>query len=184
MEEIWKPVVGFEGLYEVSNYGNVRSLSHRQSFEFRDTIRTRTIKGKMLKPAIVDGYHRVQLFKDGVGYNKPVHRLVAIAFIENPNEYPMINHRDENRTNNRVDNLEWCTSKYNANYGNASAKKSAARSKPCMAIYPNGTIRAFESTLEAGKALGVAQSHISQACSGKRHTSAGAKWMYIDHDKG
>lgn len=102
--EIWRDVVGYEGLYEVSNQGNVRS----------------SYTGHMLSPGISQGYCYVALYKDGLRRNKQVHRLVAEAFIPNPMHYPLINHKDEVKTNNVVDNIEWCDYSYNVTYnGNA-----------------------------------------------------------------
>ena len=115
MEEQWKPIIGYEGLYEVSNFGNVRSL---------DRIVKRwkgysTKKGKIIIPFYESkkGYYQVTLIKDGKKKHYRVHRLVASAFLENPFNYTDVNHKDENKTNNHVDNLEWCTRKYNNNYG-------------------------------------------------------------------
>lgn len=99
----WKDVPGYEGLYQVSNFGEVRSLFYRG----KENVR-------VLKPAAnKKGYLHVVLSKDGKTYTAQVHRLVAIAFIPNPNKLPVVNHIDWNKQNNRVDNLEWCTVKYN-----------------------------------------------------------------------
>ena len=111
IEEIWKPVVGYEGLYEVSSYGRVRSLDRYDS-------RNRFLKGRILR--LNDdgkGYLRVQLSSNGKAKMYSVHRLVAIAFLPNPDNLPEVNHRDEDKINNSVENLEWCDGKYNVNYG-------------------------------------------------------------------
>lgn len=100
MEE-WKNVIGYEGLYEVSNIGNVRNVR-------RNTL---------LRLSKTKGYIQVYLYKNGVKTGLKVHRLVAEAFIPNPDNLPQVNHKDENKMNNRVENLEWCTAKYNSNYG-------------------------------------------------------------------
>lgn len=113
MEEVWKDIEGFENVYQVSNMGRVRSLGFDKWH-----------KGRIIKPHL-DGkkhYLFVQLYKDGLSRKINVHRLVAIAFIPNPNNYPQVNHKDEDKTNNRADNLEWCTARYNINYGNAKRK--------------------------------------------------------------
>lgn len=110
-EEIWKPVVGYEGLYEVSSYGRVRSLDRYDS-------RNRFLKGRILR--LNDdgkGYLRVQLSSNGKAKMYSVHRMVAVAFLPNPDNLPEVNHRDENPSNDNVDNLEWCDGKYNVNYG-------------------------------------------------------------------
>ena len=114
-EEIWRPVVGYEGLYEVSSYGRVRSVDRyvkSKSESYRLT------KGKVLSGSITkDGYVRCLIKVNGVGRSYFAHRLVAETFIPNPDNLPQINHKDEDKRNNRVDNLEWCTAKYNMNYG-------------------------------------------------------------------
>lgn len=110
-EEIWKPVVGYEGLYEVSSYGRVRSLDRYDS-------KNRFWKGRILKLSDDGrGYLDVQLCSNGKVKHHLVHRMVAQAFIPNPDNLPQVNHRDEDKTNNRVENLEMCDAKYNINYG-------------------------------------------------------------------
>lgn len=104
--EIWKDIAGYEGLYQVSNLGNVLSLNylgHGKKQLLKQTMTT-------------NGYKKVILWKNGVGKNYRVNRLVAAAFIPNPDNLPIVNHKDWNRLNNCADNLEWCTVKYNSNY--------------------------------------------------------------------
>lgn len=115
-KQIWKDIPGYEGEYQVSNTGKVRSLNYQRT------------KGKVVKLKLCnkDGYMAIGLYKNGKRTKYPVHRLVALAFIPNPNNYPIINHKDENKTNNTVWNLEWCTQKYNINYGNCRKKMSEA----------------------------------------------------------
>lgn len=116
-KQIWKDIPGYEGLYQVSNTGRVRSLNYN-----------RTGKSKVRKQNTDKrGYKRVNLCKDGKNKIYSIHRLVALAFIPNPNNYPIINHKDENPSNNAVWNLEWCTQEYNINYGNCRKKMSEAR---------------------------------------------------------
>lgn len=119
MEEIWKDIVGYEGFYQVSNLGRVRSLDrYIEVTNKRGTLYRRPIKGKLLSlNSTDDDYISVALTKDNITIFPSIHRLVAQAFIPNPDNLPMVNHKDESRTNNCVDNLEWCTAKYNSNYG-------------------------------------------------------------------
>lgn len=111
--EIWKPVVGYESLYEVSNFGNVRSLNYRRTGQ-KKILSSTTSK---------EGYKKISLYKEGKMKQVYIHRLVAQAFIPNPNDYPIINHKDENPSNNHVSNLEWCTIAYNNSYGTAIERK-------------------------------------------------------------
>jgi hypothetical protein len=116
MEEQWKDIKGYEGLYEVSNLGNVRSLDRVIKSKHNGTMLR---KGQILTPFYEEkkGYYQVSLSKDGKNKKHRVHRLVASAFLDNPHSYTDVNHKDEVKTNNNVDNLEWCTRKYNNNYG-------------------------------------------------------------------
>lgn len=120
--EIWKPVRGYEGLYEVSNRGNVRSIGH-----YGRTSRGNGLhyfEGRVLSIGKSGGgYSQVQLCKNGRKC-KFVHRLVAEAFISNPDNLPQVNHINENINDNRVENLEWCTALYNANYGTRNERHS------------------------------------------------------------
>ena len=106
MIEEWKAIPGYEGLYEVSNKGNVRNVR-------RNTL---------LRLQKNQGYIKVWLYKNGIGTGLRVHRLVAEAFLPNPDNLPEVNHKDEDKTNNNVDNLEWCNRKYNINYGSRKDK--------------------------------------------------------------
>ena len=117
MEEIWKDVKGFEGRYQVSNLGRVRSLDFTwlaYNYKVCGYVECKR-KGKILKPKTsYNGYLQVCLKISSKNHYKLLHRLVADAFIPNPNNLPTVNHKDEDKWNNRVDNLEWCTYKYNS----------------------------------------------------------------------
>lgn len=122
MMEIWKDIDGYVGIYQVSNIGNVRSLQ-REEFKCRQGYRVR--KGRELKPTQDEkGYLMVGLNKDGKRIMRRVHRLVATAFIPNHDNLPQVNHKDENKHNNHVENLEWCTASYNINYGHGNSSRS------------------------------------------------------------
>ena len=127
MEE-WREVKGYEGLYEVSNYGNVRSVDRILAVPYKDkNKRKRKFKGKQLSPNMKDRYLCVHLQKDGKGKAVRIHRLVAETFVDNPNNYNVVNHKDENKHNNRADNLEWCTVEYNVRYGTRTERASKTK---------------------------------------------------------
>ena len=125
-DEIWKDIKGWENLYQVSNYGRVRSLDREVVQNNNGTEVTMKYKGKILKPSVSSqGYVRVVLQNKDYKINYSVHRLVAQAFLPNSNNLEEVNHIDENSLNNNVNNLEWCSHKYNINYGNRNKKVSA-----------------------------------------------------------
>ena len=159
--EIYKDIEGYEGLYQVSNLGNVKSLGN-------DKKR----KEKILKPNKNNrGYLYVGLYKDGK-VKHYIHRLVAQAFLQNPNNLPEINHKDEDKTNNHVTNLEWCDRKYNINYGTLKEKLS----KPVICIE---TGKIYPSTMEVQRQLGYFQTYIASVCNGKRKTAYKFHWCYV-----
>ena len=127
IEEIWKPVIGYEGLYEVSNTGRVRSLD---MYVKNGHCSYRLHKGKVLSPSKnTDGYLQVGLCCNGKYKKCLVHRLVSQAFLPNPDNLPEVNHKDEDKTNNRVENLEFCDRKYNLNYGSRQDKVRESKLK-------------------------------------------------------
>lgn len=170
-KEEWRPVVGYEGKYEVSNLGNVDALDfHRQG-----------IRMALKKIKLNDGYIRVTLYKNGKPKHHAVHRLVASAFISNPNNYPCINHKDENKQNNYVENLEWCTILYNNNFGTAPQRISEKNSFPVIQMSMNDEIIAeYKSVKEAANETGASASSISAACRGELRKTFGYKWRYAD----
>ena len=168
MDEIFLDMEGFEGLYQVSNKGNVKSLVNNNGVS----------REKILKPEIVNGYKRVTLYKNKTIKRFLVHRLVAQAFIENPNNYHCVNHKDENKQNNSVENLEWCTHKYNTNYGTRNEKIAESRSKKVYQYSKEGELIAvWKSTRECGR-NGFEQSSVSDCCIGNLKTHKGYIWSY------
>ena len=117
--EIWKPIKGFVGYYEISNFGNVRSVKRYVRIRGGVRIIQSRNKEQFLSPK---GYLRVALFKEQKCKKFFVHRLVAFAFVPNPQNLPFVNHKNENKTDNKVENLEWCTAEYNDNYGSRNEK--------------------------------------------------------------
>ena len=161
IKEYWKPVVGYEGLYMVSNWGRVKSIKFG--------------KERILKPVTnSSGYLLVGLYKNNIEKKYSVHRLVAEAFIPNPYNLPQVNHRDENKLNNNVDNLEWCTNEYNINYGTRTERYS----KPVLQYTLDGEfVGEWPSARECGR-NGFNQGSVSACCRGELKTHKGFIWRY------
>lgn len=146
--EIWKDIAGYEG-YQISNHGRIKS-------HFKTA--------RILKPYLnTDGYLNIDIKKK----QYKVHRLVAEAFIPNPENLPQVNHKDENKTNNNVTNLEWCTAEYNINY---------SHSKQIICIETGQT---YSSIKDAALQLNLNSSYISNACKGRYKTAYGYHWRYV-----
>lgn len=125
VEVVRKPVAEYEGYYEVDKFGRVYSVDRIVSVDDNGRKYDKTLKGKCMKQSVhTKGYKTVSLTKDGKTTTHYVHRLVAEAFIPNPERLPFVNHKDEDKTNNFIDNLEWCTEQYNATYGKAREKQA------------------------------------------------------------
>lgn len=187
MEE-WKEIEGYEGLYEVSNLGRVRSidrvLMQPNKWGF---ISSNYYKGKILSPKITKcGYCSINLSKDNKAKMVTVHRLVAKAFIPNPDNLPYVNHKDEVKSNNQAENLEWCTPKYNINYGTGVMRTRMKNMKPVIQYDLSGNlIERFESVSAASIKTGIPQGWISLVAGyaknkkGKKYDSArGFRFSY------
>lgn len=169
--EMWKPVPGYEGLYEVSNFGFVKGL-----------------KNNILKPYIMpNGYSQVTLYKGKRKTNKYVHRLVAETFVPNPQNLTEVNHKDENKQNNCVENLEWITHKKNLLHGSRSKRQSETlkrnqrlcKSVKCFSL-DGKLLNTFGSIKKAATYTGAKEPAISACCKNKPHckTAGGYKWQY------
>lgn len=176
-EEVWKDVEGYNGDYQISNLGNVKSFKYK--------------KPRILKPHYDKrGYARLILRKDNNDFGHYIHRLVAQAFIPNPNNYPEVNHKDENPRNNTISNLEWCTKKYNNNYGTKIERTKAntnyleiadKNSIPVLQYDLQGNfIKKWKSANECKRTLGYDNSFIAKCCRGEMYTAYKHIWKYED----
>lgn len=157
MQEIWKDIKDTKGRYQVSNLGRVK----RKSFTKEDRI---------LKPELRTGYPSIQICLNGKRKHARIHRLVATAFIPNPDNLPQVNHKDRDRTNNRVDNLEWCEEKYNLSH--------ARMLKP---VYCYDLDKVFESASVAEKETGVNRTSIVKCCKNIQNSAGGMWWSYEEN---
>lgn len=176
MIEIWKNIKNYEGLYQASNLGRIKSLPKTISYWNGFTKITYTIPEKILSQHKRGGYLAIGLTKDHKQSTFSVHRLIAKTFIDNPNNLPCVNHKDENKYNNCVNNLEWCDYKYNNLYGTRTKRTC----KPVKCI-ETGTI--YNSTVQAGKCTGINRVNITDCCNEKRHTAGGYHWKYINKEE-
>ena len=201
-DEVWADITGFEGLYQISSYGRVKSLSRHHPNVQGGYYLT---KEKILCPRKhTNGYLNVQLCKDGIKRNHYIHRLVANAFLRNdhPQEYIDVNHINEEKTDNRVSNLEWCSRVYNCMYGTKIERTK--QNSPSMAIIQekrnqqnlygaevpvlcvdnDGVVVAkYKSIMDASRLTGISASNICECCKGKRKMTGGYYWQYIDVER-
>ena len=189
-EEIWKDIEGYEGLYQVSNFGSVKRLesivsaTSKKGNEFKIIV-----PKKILKNRLCCGYYIVGLCKDSKSKNYRVNRLVAKAFIPNPNNYPCVNHKDGNKLNNDVDNLEWCTYSYNNKEAYRLGLKKPTWTGRCYDKHPTNQkviqldlddkeIKLWNSIQQAQDYLKI--NNISAVCRKKQKTAGGYKWKYYE----
>lgn len=183
MEEVWKAINGYEGIYEVSNLGRVKSLSRTIKAKYGRATHysEQKIKGRMLKPNFTTyGYAYVALAKNGKNKTTLVHRIVAETFLENPENLPCVNHKDENRKNNNVSNLEWCSYAYNNTYKNIHLRRKKTNRKIIQYDLDMNELKRWESITEAANYYDIETSNISACCTGKRNHCAGFKWRYYE----
>ena len=184
--EVWKDIVGYEGLYQVSNLGRVKSLK-RKVYAGRNRMRWQYERILSNNKTNGNGYIVVSLNKESKSKNKYVHRLVAEAFLENPNNYKYINHKDQNTFNNNANNLEFCTAQYNSTYRDAHIKRglkhrnNLVNSKKVYQLDENeNIIKEFPSMAEASRELGTNHTSIYACLNGKQKHAFGYKWKYAD----
>lgn len=164
IKEEWKPIIGWENKYEVSNYGNVRNINTNKY-----------IIGDINNC----GYYRVSLYDNGKSKKYFRHRLVAMHFIDNPNEYDFVNHKDGDKSNNSVINLEWCTQSYNEKHAFATGLKQKTNS-PFIVIFENNEIKRYENQNLLADEIGVCQQAVSNWLNGKeKPTNRNIKEIYF-----
>ena len=180
MKEVWKDIQGYEGKYQVSNLGNVKSLNYNN-----------TCKEHLLNQTLCRGYMCIHLSKNCIHKWFLVHRLVATAFINNTDNLPEVNHIDEDKTNNCVSNLEWCDRKYNNNYGtriSRSLKTLKLRNRETaeravLQFTKDGKfVNEYKSISEAERSTGIYQSSIVSCCKVRRLTAGGYIWKYKNNE--
>lgn len=166
-KEIWKNIVGYEGLYQVSSLGRVKSLERIDS------------NGHPVKERVLtsfpnrSGYCKVNLYRDRNMEVKSVHRLVAETFIPNPDNLPQVNHKDEDKGNNLVENIEWCTASYNTNYGTRNERAAKANEQAIYVITDSGHRYYFDSARKAAEIIGLKVCSVSDCLHGRQKTHRG-----------
>lgn len=174
MKEVWKDVIGYEGLYQISNLGRIKRLD-KLRIERR---RTYVVKEKIMKPNIlITGYYYVNLYKNSKPKHKTIHRLVAQAFISNPENKPFINHKDGNKLNNCVYNLEWVTcGENNIHALNTGLRTHESRMIKISQYKGDKLIATYKSMREAKRMTNISLGNISSAINGIRNTAGGYVW--------
>lgn len=158
--ELWKDVIGYEEYYQISTLGRIRNK----------------IENRILKPSKSGGYYHISL-RYGKKKECLIHRLVAEAFIDNPFNFRCVNHKDENKLNNNVDNLEWCTVRYNSSYGKCELMRNQ---RVIQYDLSGNALKIWESIKEASETLNISREGISACCRNKRKTAGGYAWTYAN----
>ena len=178
--EEWRPIRGFEGLYEVSNLGRVRSLDGWRDWTTRcGNPGKRFYRGRIIIPQLKNsGYLFIMLHDHDTYRIATIHRLVAETFVPNPDNFNVVNHKDENKLNNAASNLEWCTYSYNVNYGTTIKRNRAGhKSKPVEQLTLDGTVIArFEGIHEAARMTGLRRCEIGRCIKKSTSTTRGYRW--------
>lgn len=168
--EVWKDIQGYEGLYQVSNQGRVKSLERR--------TQTRVCHEKIMNSQFDTRYLFVRLSKDGKKRNLLIHRLVANEFIPNRDGCPYVNHINGKKTDNRVENLEWCTPSENTVHAIVNDIKRLPNKSVVQCDLQGNTIREWESIKEASVSLKINRSNIGSCCNRKRNKAGNYTWKF------
>ena len=174
MQEVWKDISGYEGVYQVSNLGRVKSMRKWSSVQGRYCQREKILKQYQSKT----GYLQINLKSEGTRKLGLIHRLVAQAFIPNPDNKREVNHINGNKTDNRVENLEWCTSQYNTVHAYKTGLETHPTRKISQYDLRGDLIKEWDSIREAGNTLGIQEANIGACCRGIRKTAGGYAWEY------
>lgn len=166
--EVWKDIPNYEGIYQASNLGRIKSINPCN--RGKDIIMSD-------KPVSPNDYKKVCFKRGGKQKTFLVHRLIAITFIPNPNSYPVVNHKNENKSDNRVENLEWCDYSYNASYGSKKHNQTVKLGKKVLCVELNLQFLSFG---EASRYLNIPYQNISKCCHGKVKTAGGYHWELLD----
>lgn len=171
--EIWADIDTYKGYYQVSTLGKIRSLD-------RVLCDGRFYKGGIKTPSLESkGYLRIELMKNGLAKKHRINVLVANAFLPNPLNLPQVNHKNEIKTDNTVDNLEWCDSSYNNNYGLRNSRVSQALSKPILQYSLDGSfVKKWDNAKDAASFYGVSHTAIQKVCRGIHKKCKGYIWVY------
>lgn len=162
--ENWKPIKNYEQLYEVSSFGNVRNSQNK-------TLKTKSINS--------NGYYRVDLWQNNKVKRLFIHRLVAEAFVPNPNNLPCVNHIDMDKKNNNVSNLEWCTQKENMEFASLFSDNFKKRNRPVIQYdLDNNYLKEYKTIKEASEINKISKSNICANCNGIRKQAGGYVWRY------
>lgn len=187
---MWKDILGYEDIYQISNLGNVKRINYFDK-QNQDKYKNQEKKLVFLN---INGYRRVVLSKNGVNKKFMVHRLVAKAFIPNPENKPFINHKNGIKTDNRVENLEWCIPKENTQHARATGlfteemitrkrgKDNWASKKVNQFDLNNNFIKQWDCVRDVLRELGIDNTSIYKCCAGKKKTAGGYRWKYVEEE--
>lgn len=180
-KEEWRDIPGYENLYQISTMGRVKSIERKA----KNRNGYRTVSERILKPFKNRyGYFSVKLCKEIEKKTIQVHKIVCDVFLPNPLNLPQVNHRNEDKSDNRLENLEWCDAKYNVNYGTRTERvskklKGVFNTKNSKAVKCLETGKIYPSLMEIQRNLGFHNSHISKCCNNKLNSAYGYHWQYV-----